>query len=545
MMTNRFNLIEGSLYRSPLRLTEAADPQIHHRSWDLGYHHAKRGKALEPDNPAIGDRDSYVAGYNQAKKETATQGSRSPDLGHSTRSENRPEQDIEPSMKLSLHDIPESVGRLATVINDAGGRALLIGGAVRDKLVGKTNKDYDIEVYGLHPDKLEELLGTLGKVDAVGKAFGVLKIVIGDDDFDVSVPRRESKVGAGHKGFIPVPDPSMTIKEAARRRDFTMNTVAMDPHTGEVFDPYGGVDDLKNKILKATDPTAFAEDPLRILRGAQFAARFGMTVDPETMQLMRQASPELTDLPRERVGTEWGKLLLKGAKPSSGLDVMKESGALQSLHPELAEISNTGEWDQTKSAVDRATEITKNDSPEVKESVRFAALVHSLPPQGVAGVLHDGMDVRKKLSTRIERLVGEHSNVHDEMSNADIRHMAYRLAPKKPGDPTHGSIEELSRLVTAIRGGQSGDNLRRRAEVLGVNMEPPRPLIGGRELMKLGIRGGPHMSGMIDGLYKQQLDGKITNAENATQAARDLANQQESLSLRLVKGGLYRTPLIS
>jgi len=541
MAPHHLKLVTGNLYRSPLRLTEGldGDPTAHRHSWDLGYHHAHRGKDPEPNNPHVADAKSYIAGYEASKKETAAQGAPSQVSSEPARIDrsDRPEQDIEPSMHLSLDDVPESVGTLASTIAEHGGRALLIGGAVRDKLMGKEPKDFDIEVYGLDTDRLVSAMETHGDVDAVGKQFGVLKIVIGNEDFDVSVPRREVKTGPGHKDFDIIPDPSMTIKEAAKRRDFTMNTVAMDPHDGGVFDPYGGVDDIQNKILRATDPNVFIEDSLRILRGAQFAARFKMSVEPQTMELMKGASVELPNLPRERIGTEWRKLLMKGDKPSLGLDVMKETGALQQLHPELDALSEQGTWDQTKAAVDRAVDLTRDSDPEIKQAVRYGALVHAVPTQGMAQRLHNTMDVSKDLSAKVETLVGEQGSVRDNMSDAEIRHMSHRMKQTK------GSIEELAQLTHAVRGDagtQPAANLLQRAEALGVHRAPPRPLLQGRDLMQMGIKPGPHIGKVLKHVYNMQLDGHVVDDASAQAAAQEALTQREwdSSVLKLRRGGL-------
>ena len=529
MPKHHFNMVEGLLYRTPLILEMKSPKDM---SWDLGFHHANRGKPPEPNGSTVSDAEAYMAGYKHSRlksgDEEGAPGGRS----------DRPEQDIEPSLTLPVHDVPESAKTLASVIAKARGRALVIGGAVRDKILGKSPKDWDVEVYGLDTENLIQVLETLGQVDAVGKQFGVLKIVIGDEHFDVSVPRREVKTGPGHKDYEVTPDPSMTIKEAARRRDFTMNTVAMDPHTGDVFDPYGGVDDLKAKILRATDPGVFVEDALRILRGAQFVARFGMTVDPQTMQLMQQAGPELPALARERVGEEWSKLLLKGVKPSTGMDVLKETGALRALHPALAAQSEGEEWEGLKGTVDRSIAITA-DVPELKVPVRFATVFHNTDPRGMAKMLYAELRVPKDMATRIERLVGEQANVGSEMSDSDIRHLSHRLGPKSSDDPTNASIEAFARLIGSVRGEEEGSQLLQRAQSLGVSNGRPPEILMGRHMGSLGIKPGPLLGKILKQVYTMQLNGEITDFAGAMTAARRIAGipaedpglQRESLNL--------------
>ncbi len=183
--------------------------------------------------------------------------------------------------------------------------AYIVGGFVRDLMLGLKPKDADVEVYGVAPTELVALLNKMfGNVNEAGRAFGVLKVAIGDGlELDVSIPRRESKSGLGHTGFLINSDPSLDVKEAARRRDFTVNAMAMDPLTGVIFDPFGGLEDVKTRTLRVTDPAKFVEDPLRVLRAVQFLARLDFTVDPESDRFMREmvARGVLADLTPERL----------------------------------------------------------------------------------------------------------------------------------------------------------------------------------------------------------------------------------------------------
>src|SRR5207253_3207644 len=211
---------------------------------------------------------------------------------------------------------------LGRQVQAIGGRALLVGGCVRDYLMGAQPKDWDVEVYGVEPVRLRELLERHGRVDAVGEAFTVYKV---GNDLDVSLPRRERKTGRGHRAFVIEGDPTMTIEEAARRRDFTINAILEDPLTEELIDLYGGRDDLQNKTLRAVSAETFIEDSLRVLRAAQFAARFKFEIEPETVKLCR--SIDLTDLPRERIWGEMEKLLLRARHPSIGFKWLQKFGA--------------------------------------------------------------------------------------------------------------------------------------------------------------------------------------------------------------------------
>ena len=188
---------------------------------------------------------------------------------------------------------------IAESVRSAGGRALIVGGWVRDRLVGVPSTNLDIEVFGVPADELRTLLEPFGRVEAVGASFQVYKVA----GIDVSLPRRDSKAGRGHRGFAVTGDPSMTIEEAARRRDFTINAISWDPLTGEYLDPFHGREDLERRLLRVVDPSTFPEDSLRVLRAVQFTARFELTLDPATRELCRTIP--LDDLPAERV---WGEL---------------------------------------------------------------------------------------------------------------------------------------------------------------------------------------------------------------------------------------------
>src|SRR4051812_3912692 len=217
---------------------------------------------------------------------------------------------------------------LASKVREAGGRALIVGGWVRDRLLGVSATNIDIEVFGLPGDRVAAVLESLGRVESVGRSFQVFKV----GDIDVSLPRRDSKTGRGHRGFEVSGDPSMSIAEAARRRDFTINAIAWDPLTGEYLDPFDGRTDLTRQLLRLVDPATFADDSLRVLRAVQFVARFGLTIDGQTRAICREIA--LDDLPAERI---WGEIekLLFAPKPSIGFALALDLGVIDKLFPEL------------------------------------------------------------------------------------------------------------------------------------------------------------------------------------------------------------------
>ncbi len=270
-------------------------------------------------------------------------------------------------------------------------QAVLIGGFVRDSLLGLHPKDADLEVYGVKPEILKEVLIQLfGEVNTVGEAFGILKVPLGEGlDLDVSIPRRESKSGNGHQGFKVQGDPSLTLIEAARRRDFSVNAMAMDPLTGTIFDPFGGLEDIKNRHLRVTDPERFKDDALRILRGVQFAARLNFSIEPESLRLMQdmvsEGALENDAITPERVSEEWKKLFLKAEKPSVGLEAMRSLGLLERYYPELnaligceqeAEWYPEGDaWTHTKLVVDAAAKIMRREGAEWSETEKLVLML--------------------------------------------------------------------------------------------------------------------------------------------------------------------------
>jgi len=232
-----------------------------------------------------------------------------------------------------LLTVPSQLEAILRDLDAAGFRAILVGGAVRDALLGLDPKDFDVEVYGISYDRLAGLLARYGRVDLVGKSFGVVKLL----GWDFSIPRRESKTGPHHRDFQATFDESITPGEAASRRDFTINAIAYDPLRGEVLDFFGGQEDLKNRVLRATS-SAFSEDPLRVLRGMQFACRFDLTIDQATAEVSRSIAGEYGTLALERIAEEFMKWAVKSGHPGRIAGYLKATG--WEVHfPEIAALA--------------------------------------------------------------------------------------------------------------------------------------------------------------------------------------------------------------
>ena len=455
---------------------------------------------------------------------------------------------------------PEKVINLAQAIHAAGGRALLVGGCVRDLLMGFTPKDWDLEVYGLQPSRLREVLDDFGTVSVVGEAFSVYKL---DRDIDVSIPRRDRKSGKGHRGFVIEGDPEMEPAEAARRRDFTVNAIMQDPLSGELIDPHDGRADLSNKILRAVSADTFAEDSLRVLRAAQFAARFEFVVDPTTESLCRNT--DLSDLPSERIWGEIEKLLLRARRPSIGFNYLRKFGVLDKLFPEIAalvDVPQDPDWHpegevftHTMLVLDRARELI-DDLPHAKQvTVMLAALAHDFGKPATtefiegrwrsrgheeAGVaptenfldrlnVHSlaGYDVRSQVIAIVRDHLkpGEFHKKRAEVGDGAFRRLARKCEP----DLLYrvARADSLGRNSEAVPrekwyGAEAQEWFIERVRELNIEQGPPPPLLMGRHLLELGLEPGPKIGEITQTVYEMQLNNSVRDLEEAKAAAQKL-----------------------
>jgi hypothetical protein len=216
-------------------------------------------------------------------------------------------------------------------ISDLGGKIYTVGGAVRDEFLGKSSKDLDILISGISIDLLEKVLKKYGKVDLVGKSFGIIKFTPFNEkeEIDIAIPRQDKKTASGHKGFEINSNPFLPIEDELSRRDFTINAIAKNID-GEIIDPFNGLKDLKNKIIRAISPTSFSDDGLRMLRAVQFSARFGFKIDPETEDMIKDNASDIKEISSERILIEFDKIVKKG-KPEIGIKVLDETGLFKNI----------------------------------------------------------------------------------------------------------------------------------------------------------------------------------------------------------------------
>jgi tRNA nucleotidyltransferase (CCA-adding enzyme) len=449
------------------------------------------------------------------------------------------------------HDL-DRVRAIAEAVRLSGGRALVVGGWVRDRLLGLTSKDVDVEVFGIETAALLRLLECIGRVETIGESFTVYKV----GEVDVALPRRESKVGRGHRGFLVEGDPSMSVEGASGRRDFTINAISWDPLSGEYIDPRGGRADLDARVLRVVDPATFADDSLRVLRAMQFVARFELSALPETVEICR-AVP-LDDLPAERIWAEFEKLLLLAARPSLGFAFAREAGIVASLLPEMEALVGCGQepewhpegdvWVHTLMVIDE-TRRRVGDLPRwAKVAVMLGAVCHDFGKPSTtaffdgrirshnheeAGVaparalldrlnVHaiDGVDVRPHVFglTAHHLKPGSWYKVRDQVGDGAFRRLAQKV-----------DLELLARLAEADCTGRTGEFdctamawFLDRARALGVEHGPPKPLLLGRHLLALGLTPGPRIGAILRQVYERQLDGEITTVEQALTIARDI-----------------------
>ena len=461
------------------------------------------------------------------------------------------------TMRLEL---PPLLNQIVHDLHASSYRALVVGGAVRDTLLadklGQPPQDFDIEVYGIAYEQLAAILSRHGRIDLVGQTFGVIKLKVGGYEYDFSVPRRDSKLGLKHRDFQTTFDPAITPREAASRRDFTINAMAYDPLTDEILDFFGGVEDLKNRVLRATSE-AFAEDPLRVLRGMQFACRFDLTLEPATAAMCRSIANHYGTIAKERVADEFMKWATKSSRPGRIAEYLAASG--WSVHfPEIARLAGVPQdphWHpegdvgtHTMFVVDAAARIAAREKLEDDDRavLIFAALSHDFAKatttmlrerEGkmrwtswgheadggpMAQVFLDRIGIKSAIIDRVVHMVENHlasSSIGRDVTPRAVRRLAMRLAP--------ATISDLLRLVEADYSGrpplpvglpESAIRIREMAQAQAVDHGPQPPLILGRHVLPyFDGKPGKHIGEVTAAAYEAQADGAFSNEEEAFQ----------------------------
>ncbi len=427
----------------------------------------------------------------------------------------------------------------------------LVGGCVRDLLSNRRVIDFDVEVYGVGFDELESQLSKFGRTDLVGKSFGTLKLKTRSGmALDFSLPRRDSKMGPGHKGFNIKVDPFLTKMDACARRDFTINAILYHPLEDRIYDPFDGKSDLEQGILKHVGP-AFSEDPLRVLRGMQLAGRFNLKAEDKTINLCQSIKHQISELPKERVWQEWAKWAQLSLYPSAGLNFLNQTKWIDH-YPWLKQLIQTPQdpiwhpegnvWIHTLLVCDAMARINEFQDSNAKDRLElmFAALTHDFGKPAttekvdkngherivspkhdkvgtrLAGEFLNFIDCPKHHVNKIQPLVAEHMNGRMAKSNKAIQKLAHRLRPS--------SISSLCILMKADNIGRSSLNkidlewleeLHARALDLAIDKAPPPALLTGKDLIAKGLSPSPLFGQILRQAYEAQLEEKIIDRKSA------------------------------
>ncbi len=428
---------------------------------------------------------------------------------------------------------------IALIIEQKGGHSLLVGGSVRDLFFGQTPRELDMEIRGFTTDKLAQVLLPKYPTEEVGKSFGVLKLK--GLPVEIALPRTEVKNGSGHKGFSVEVDPGLPFEKAASRRDFTMNALGLNPLTGKIVDPFDGQNDIRKKILRHVSP-AFSEDPLRVLRGMQFIARFDLQVSPETIRLCQSVSIE--ELPSERIFEEWKKLILKGINVTAGLNFLRDTKWL-SYFPELLDLVGCEQdtewhpegdvWTHTLHCLDAFArrrigvewedlvvglavlchDLGKPLTTYRAEDGRIRSPMHEpkgeQPTRSFLSRLTNQVDLHHEIIPLVRRHLTPRTFYKDKASDGAIRRLAHQVK----------RIDRLVRVAEADLAGRpprqddfpEGPWLLKKAEELKVKDSEPKPIIQGRHIIKKGLSPSPQFTPILKKCFEAQLDGKFTEKE--------------------------------
>ena len=476
--------------------------------------------------------------------------------------------------------LPKIIETISKRLQEHNAKTIIVGGSVRDHFLKLPSKDYDIEVYGLDSiEELETILSKFGSVNLVGKSFGVLKFVYEKEEYDFSFPRLESKAGIGHRGFDVETDGNMSFKQAAFRRDFTVNAMGYDIEEKTFLDPFNAQEDIRTHLLRHIDDNSFVEDPLRVYRAVQFCARFGYELAPETKRLCLNMVKDslLEELPKERIYMEFKKLLLKSPKPSVGFELMRELGILR-YFPELEAIIDVPQdpkwhpegdvWVHTMMTLDAMANICRLESavtqggnalgvplPDTEKQrlkYMFAILCHDLGKATTTAMDEEAGRIRaigheeagiELTRNFLYRLTSEHDFIesviplvqHHQKPSQFYKNAAKSKAIRRLA--TKVNIEELVIVAKADFLGRTskealsgrykaGEWLLEKAKSLKVQNKALDNLLQGRDLIDLGLEPSPEFKMILDEVYELQIEGDICTKEEALEYVRKCIDKE-------------------
>lgn len=463
-----------------------------------------------------------------------------------------------------------------------GENVYAVGGFVRDLVMGTPSEDVDILIIRIPLEEIIRTIRTHGKVDLVGKSFGIIKFTRDKKTYDIALPRKDvpkEKPARRHKDFLISADPDLPLERDLERRDFRCNSMALRLSDGALIDPFDGFKDTKAKLIRLTNSQAFPEDPLRVLRVARFSSVLQFSVDPAIYDIAKAI--DLSGLSVERINEEMFKILLLSPFPSVGLEELFKVGALKQLfpelyrltlsiqdsffHPEKDDYGHHSVWHHTKLTVDQAkalSELTDVDQ-ERKLCLLLAALYHDVGKPATAQwehkrgrmvITNNGHDLASERITRkvlarfrifswkgynlkkmVPLLIKSHHRLSELWQN---RQTVTKKAFNRLAADTNGEIELLVYLDAADRAGRKekrvksldrqGTWLLRKFDQLNVSRETIAPLIMGRDLLKLGVTPGPAMGKILKRLYDLQLDNAFETKAQGLKAAQKIIRRKKA-----------------
>jgi len=376
-------------------------------------------------------------------------------------------------------------------------KPVIVGGFVRDSLLHITSKDIDVEVYNLsNYEQLETILHPFGKINSVGKSFGVCKLSYKGLDIDFSMPRHDSKIGNTHTDFHIQTYSHLTFQEAASRRDFTINAIGYDIKTQKLLDPYNGIDDLEHKILRVVDEKKFGEDPLRVLRAMQFCARFELKISQSLLFLAKKMVQQhiFLHLPKERIFTEFEKLFIKAKRPSLGLLFLQEIGGCEYFCPSMQH------WKKKLYALDTIL--------EKRMEFFFTLLYFDISQEKMLHFCHKFTNDKKLLQAIT--LLHSHIHIFSSLKQQDItKKTLYHIANEV-------CIKDIVLLNQALKLNETIlQNIEIKAKELGVWTQKLPPLLQGRDLIEYGLTPSKAFQKILKDAYEAQMDGKFHSIEGA------------------------------
>ena len=442
----------------------------------------------------------------------------------------------------NIANTEDIVKSIAIAVKNNNGKMFYVGGYVRDKIINKNKfcdlKDIDVEIFNIKPNILKDILSKYGKVNEVGKKFGIFKI--NGINIDFSMPRKEKNSGAGHKAFEIVVDPYMSIKDSARRRDFTINSILEDVLTGERFDYFNGLQDIKNKTIKHVDDITFIEDELRVLRACQFAARFGFKIANETLNLCKHVS--MLNISKERIYGELEKALLKSNKPSIFFELAKEIGFLKDIFPPLEKLIGLKQnpiyhpegdvWNHTMEVIDQGTSL--KDRSNYPIAFMLACVCHDLGKITTTQILENGTIVsyhhekdseiidyflknitnNKDLIDSVKLLVRNHMRpniiANNEATDKSVRKLIVDTSGKIVNIQDAillSKADRLGRTINGISSEELEDWWKNKLSIINEEKNIIEPIIKGRDLIGMGFKQGKEFKEILSNAFKLQIDG--------------------------------------